>query len=145
MYVELVEKIIAVLKAHPELASPGRVRRYHFGAPRVEPVEYPYIYVQWSRQEPADPATTRGFLYNLAFEIGVADRSAREDEAERRVYRLVEAVQEALKANPTLDGLVENHPAPVEVGPIERFRVGDRYAVTSVPLTYVRRVWRDAF
>ena len=135
VYREIVEKYIDVMRSNPSLRE---VAAYHFGAP-LTVHQYPSIYVQWLGREFSGRSDLHRFQYSLRFEIGVIMRHAVAEEAEKRLYSLVEAIDDALNANPTLDGLVEGEPEPRSV---EVLRGSEQdYALALARIIDVKKVW----
>ncbi|MEM3386273.1 MAG: hypothetical protein QXN08_01175 [Nitrososphaerales archaeon] len=135
VYAELVHKYIEVMRSNPTLKD---VAAYHFGIPFTA-YRYPLIYVQWLGKEYSGRSDLHRFQYILRFEIGVIERHASEDEAEKTIYRLIEGVEEALNSNPTLDGLVENEPEP-RVIEVARGSEQD-YALAWARIIDLKKVW----
>ena len=128
-------KYIDVMRSNPDLKG---VAAYHFGAP-INPYQYPLVYVHWLGREYSGRSDLHRFQYNLKFEIGVITRHAVAEEAEKELYRLVEAIENVLNANPTLDGLVEEEPEPRSV---EVMRGSEQeYAVALARIIDVKKVW----
>jgi len=137
VYTEIVEKYIDVMRTHPALKETLGIT-YHFGAP-ITAHRYPLIYVQWLGREYGGRSDLHRFQYNLRFEIGVIERHVASDEAEKELYRLIEAVEEALNSNPTLDGLVEDEPEPRV---IEVMRGSEQdYTLALARIIDVKKVW----
>ena len=135
VYSEIVQKYIDVMRSNPDLKE---VAAYHFGAP-LTIYQYPLIYVQWLGREYSGRSDLHRFQYHLKFEIGVVMRHAVPEEAEKWLYRLVEAIEAALNANPTLDGLVEEEPEPRSV---EVLRGSEQdYALALARIIDVKKVW----
>ena len=135
VYSEIVQKYIDVMRSNPDLKE---VAAYHFGAP-LTIYQYPLIYVQWLGREYSGRSDLHRFQYHLKFEIGVVMRHAVPEEAEKGLYRLVEAIEAALNANPTLDGLVEEEPEPRSV---EVLRGSEQdYALALARIIDVKKVW----
>ena len=135
MYKEIVQKIIDILKSNPDLSS---VKEYHFSSP-INFKRYPFIYVQFEGRKYSGKANLNNFLYDLIFEIGVADRSVKEDEAEKSVYDKVEAIDNSLNNNPSLDGLVSDIKLSRDIEIVHASE--SDYAVALARVIHVARKW----
>lgn len=141
VYKEIVQKIIDLLKTDADLSEPSKIKKYYFGVPIKPPDRYPAIYVQFSDRKSTGKANIKQFLYNLTFEIGVADKAVKEDDAEKSVYDKIEKVENVLRGNSTLDGLVADNKLPWDVE-IIRAREED-YAVAMARIFSIFQKWMD--
>ncbi|NWG09035.1 MAG: hypothetical protein HXX80_01765 [Nitrososphaerales archaeon] len=142
MYKEITQKIIDLLKAHADLICPTKIKEYHFGAPvTFAKVRYPAIYVQFNGRRVSGKANVNQFLYDLVFEIGVADRSVKEDDAEKSVYDKAEAIDSVLRDNPTLDGLVSDMRLARDIEVVHATE--SDYAVAIARVIHVARKWMN--
>ncbi|MEM3708826.1 MAG: hypothetical protein QXF43_04200 [Nitrososphaerales archaeon] len=140
MLKDIVQKIIDLLKADSDLSYPDKIKEYHFGAPiTFAKIRYPSIYVQFNSRKYSGKANVNQFLYDLIFEIGIADRSVKEDEAEKSVYDKAEIIDNILSNNPSLDGLVANISLPREIEIVHAS--SEDYAVAIARLYYIARKW----
>jgi len=107
VYTEIANQLISLFQADSTLQNV----KWLFGMPKLI-TEYPLGYVQFVSREPRGPHETGLFSYVLTYEIGVFVRNVDEDQAERDLYTYVEAVEDVLKNNPDLGGLVDDFPLP---------------------------------
>jgi hypothetical protein len=135
MYKEIVSKIIDILKSNPNLSS---VKEYYFSSP-ISFKRFPFIYVQLNGRRYSGKANVNQFLYDLIIEIGIADKAIKEDEAEKSIYDKIEAIDDALNNNPSLDGLVSDMMMPRDIEIIHAFE-GD-YSIALAKIIHVARKW----
>jgi hypothetical protein len=135
MYKEIVQKLIDVLKASPDLAN---VKDYYFSSP-ISFKRFPFIYVQLNGRRFSGKANVNQFLYDLIIEIGIADKAIKEDEAEKSVYDKIETIDDALNSNPSLDGLVSDMKMPRDFEIVHALE-GD-YSIALAKIIHVARKW----
>ena len=133
-YKEIAQKLIELLESKEGLGF-----EWMFGTPKRFR-SYPSGWVSFLRKEESGEASTSYHLYELVYEVGIADRSVDEDEAEMSVYDKVELVEEVIDGNPSLDGLVEDMPSPKRVY-IEPYREGKDYAITIGRIVLTFKKW----
>jgi len=104
MYKEIIDKIIAILKAYTGLIEPTDIRKYFVGEP-LKIYDYPTIYVELE-QDALDKETTDKTRHLMDFGIVVVNRNADPEKADKDALDLAEKVRAALEANATLDALV---------------------------------------
>ncbi len=133
-YKEIAQKLVELFSSREGLEF-----EWMIGLPKGFK-SYPSGWVSFVRKEGGGEASTSGYLYELVYEVGVADRSVDEGEAEESVYEKVELIEEAVDSNPSLDGLVEELPTPKKVY-IEPYKEGRDYAVTVGRVVFTFKKW----
>jgi len=141
LYKEITQKIIDLLKADADLSEPSKIKKYYFGVPVKPPDRYPTVYVQFDGRRATGKANIKQFLYELTFEVGIADRAVKEDDAEKSVYDKAEKVESVLRANPDLAGLVADTRSEWEIE-VVRAREED-YAISMARIFCTFQKWME--
>ncbi|MFQ6053029.1 MAG: hypothetical protein ACE5OO_02200 [Candidatus Bathyarchaeia archaeon] len=102
----VILKIIKVLRVHEDVKEPDVIRKYHYGEP-VRKDRFPIAWVGFHGGR-TEPDSFGIYKHNHLYSITVADQSHVTDAAEKSVHGLAKKIDDVLKADATLGGLVKD-------------------------------------
>ncbi len=142
----IVQKVIDIIKdGINNMSELDDVKHVYYGRLRTLTIEYPAIVVWLEEELPNDgvKADSSRILYRDVIGISVLDKSVEEDEGEKSVLKKAVKVEELLRANPTLDGLVTDDPLQAIPKRILPVNMRD-FALTEVSMLVTYRRWVNA-
>ena len=102
---DIVDKLITILKAAGTLSS---IKEWHKGEPpEGRWAGFPLAWVEWNGGPIIAASHASDKKYEDSFFIAVIHKADNEDVAEVMTMTLIEAIEEVIEGNPTLDGLVD--------------------------------------
>ncbi|RMF29832.1 MAG: hypothetical protein D6752_05230, partial [Candidatus Nitrosothermus koennekii] len=127
------------------IAELNDVKHVYYGKLRTLAIDYPSIIV-WFEEEQANDgvkADSSRILYKDIIGIAVLEKSIEEDKGEKNALRKIVKIEELLRANPNLDGLVADEPLQAMPKRILPVNMRD-FALTEVSMIITYRRWVDA-
>ena len=102
----IIQKIIDVLKVDDEVKEPNVIRKYHYGEPTKKD-RFPLAWVEFKGGRTGSE-TFGGPMHTHIYQVVVADQGHATDAAEKSVQGLAKKIDDVLKANTSLSGLVND-------------------------------------
>ena len=102
----VVQKIIDVLKVEAEIKEPDVIKKYHYGEP-TKKERFPLAWVEFKGGRTGSE-TFGGPMHTHVYQVVVADQSHATDAAEKSVQGFAKKIDDVLKGNASLSGLVND-------------------------------------
>ncbi len=121
------------------------IKYVYYGRLRTLAIDYPAIVV-WLEEEIANDgvkADSSRILYKDIIGISLLEKSVEDDIGERNALKRIVKIEELLRTNPTLNGLVADEPLPAIPKKILPINTND-FTLTEVSMFITYRRWVNA-
>ncbi len=143
---QIIQSIVDMLKnAINTIQELNDVKHVYYGRLRTLAIDYPAIVV-WLEEEVANDgikADSSRILYKDIIGISLLEKSVEDDIGEKNALKRAVKIEELLRSNPTLNGLVADEPLPAIPKKILPVNVTD-FTLTEVSMFVTYRRWVDA-
>ena len=143
---EIIQRVIDLINdGINSIAELSDVKHVYYGRLRTLAIDYPAIVVWLEEELPNDgiKADSSRILYRDVIGIAVLEKSVDEDEGEKNVLKKVAKIEELLRTNPNLNGLVADEPLQAIPKRIQPVKIQD-FALTEVSMLVTYRRWVNA-